>query len=56
MSFAVIVGVLAVVCLVLFFKIMSFLLKLTVIAVALAVAYWFLAPMLGMPPLVFPWV
>lgn len=56
MSFAVIVGVLAVVCLVLFFKIMSFLLKLTAIAVALVAAYWFLAPLLGMPLLALPWV
>lgn len=55
MSFAIIVGVLAVVCLVLFFKIMSFLLKLTVIAVALAAVYWFLAPTMGMPPLALPW-
>ncbi len=53
MSVSLIVGLIALVCLVLFFKVMSFLVKLAVVTVVLLALYWFLAPMLGLPALPF---
>jgi hypothetical protein len=53
MSMSLIVGLIAVVCLFLFFKVMSFLLRLTVIAVLAGAAYWYLAPYFGWPALPF---
>jgi hypothetical protein len=53
MSTSIIIGLIALVCLVLFFKVMGFLLRLAVIAVLAGAAYWFLAPYLDLPPLPF---
>lgn len=53
MSISLIVGLIALVCLFLFFKVMSFLLRIAVIAVIAGAAYWFLAPYLGWPALPF---
>ncbi len=51
MSMSLIVGLIAVVCL--FFKVMSFLLRVAVIAVLAGAAYWYLAPYFGWPALPF---
>jgi hypothetical protein len=53
MSVSLIVGLIALACLVLFFKVMGFLLRLAVIAVLAGIAYWYLAPYLDLPPLPF---
>ena len=53
MSASLIVGLIAAVILFLFFKVMSFLLRIAVIAVIAAAAYWYLAPLAGWPPLPF---
>jgi hypothetical protein len=53
MSVSLIVGLIALVCLVLFFKVMSFLLRIAVIALLAGLAYWYLAPWFGWPPLPF---
>ena len=53
MSISLIVGLIAILCLFLFFKVMSFLLRIAVIAVLASAAYWFLAPYLDWPALPF---
>ncbi len=53
MSASVILGLIALACLILFFKVMGFLIKLALVAVILGAGYWYLAPLLGAPPLPF---
>jgi hypothetical protein len=53
MSATVILGLIALACLILFFKVMGFLFKLALVAVILGVGYWYFAPLLGAPPLPF---
>ena len=53
MSASVILGLIALACLILIFKMMGFLLKFAVIAVVIGAGYWYLAPHVGMPPLPF---
>ncbi len=53
MSASIILGLIAVACFILFFKVMGFLLKFAVIAVVIGAGYWYLAPHIGAPPLPF---
>jgi hypothetical protein len=53
MSATVILGLIALACLILLFKVMGFLFKLALVAVILGVGYWYFAPLLGAPPLPF---
>lgn len=49
MGISIIIGLAVLVCLVLLFKVMGFLLRLAVVLVVLGAAYWYLAPMCGWP-------
>jgi hypothetical protein len=53
MSTSIIIGLLVLVCLVLLFKVMGFLLRLAVVLVVIGAAYWYLAPIFGWPSLPF---
>jgi len=53
MSTSIIIGLLVLVCLVLLFKVMGFLLRLVVVLVVIGAAYWYLAPIFGWPSLPF---
>jgi hypothetical protein len=53
MSASILLGLLAVVCIVLLFKMMGFLFKLAVVALVIGAGYWYLAPHFGAPPLPF---
>ena len=53
MSASILLGLIAVACFILFFKVMGFLLKLAVVAVVIGAGYWYLAPNVGLPQLPF---
>lgn len=53
MSTSIIIGLVVLVCLVLLFKVMGFLLRLAVVLLALGAGYWYLAPQFGWPALPF---
>ncbi|WP_395769076.1 hypothetical protein [Arenimonas sp.] len=53
MSTSIIIGLLVLVCLVLLFKVMGFLLRLAVVLAVIGAAYWYLAPIFGWPSLPF---
>ena len=46
-----VVALVAVFCLYLLFKAAGFLLRLALVAFVLAAAWWYMAPMLGLPPI-----
>lgn len=46
-----VIGLIAVFCLYLLFKAAGFLLRLGLVAIVLAAAWWYLAPALGLPPI-----
>jgi len=53
MSTSIIIGLVVLVCLVLLFKVMGFLLRLGVILLVLVAGYWYLGPYFGWPALPF---
>ena len=53
MSTSIIIGLVALVCRVLLFKVMGFLLRLAMVLVVLGAVYWYLAPIFGWPALPF---
>ena len=53
MSASVILGLIALACFVLLFKMMGFLLKLVVVVLIVGAGYWYFAPHSGAPPLPF---
>ena len=53
MSTSIIIGLIVLVCLVLLFKVMGFLLRLAVVLLVLGAGYWYLGPQFGLPSLPF---
>ncbi|WP_395771830.1 hypothetical protein [Arenimonas sp.] len=53
MSTSIIIGLIVLVCLILVFKVMGFLLRLSVVLLVVVVGYWYLGPHFGWPALPF---